>query len=207
MEQVDKSSLVSFSNGSVIEGGAIGLTNQTNREPLTTVVEVHKEGNSNPFLTLDPGMYIWTVVTFFILLVILGKFAWRPILRALDERENFISKSLEDAKAAKKELEEVTLKQEQLVSEAREQAKEIVNKGRESAEKIARDLEERSKSEANKILLNAKREIESEREKAISLLKLETTDLVIRVASKLIDSNLDDEKNRQLIESTIKEIS
>ena len=211
MEQVEKNSLNSFSNGSAVKGEAIGLSNQINRETLTTVVEVpqkeHNEGNGNPFLTLDPGMYIWTLVSFVILLVILGKFAWRPILKVLDEREEFIANSLKEANIAKKELEEVTLKQEKLIFEANEQVREIVNKGKETAEKIAQDIEGRAKVEASKILLDAKREIENEREKIVSLLKLEMADLVIQTASKLIDSNLDDEKNRQLVESAISEIN
>ena len=167
----------------------------------------HEGSEGNPLFLVDPGMIIWTWIVFILLALLLGKFAWKPILKKLDEREAFIRKSLEDAQQAKQELEETTLRQEHILAEAREQAGSMVDKARESAEKIAGDIEDRAKQEANKMLLHAREEIQSERDKAVKLLRMETAGLAIKAASKLIEENLDNEKNRHLIESTIEKIS
>ena len=194
----------------------VSQTNATGQNDVTQTVAVvveqkgihnHHSGGGNPFLTIDPGMYLWTVITFLILLIILAKFAWRPILKVLDDREKFISKALKDAEQAKKEMEEITKKKEQLIIQANDQAKEIVSKGKESADRIAKDIEDRAKTETQKLLLSARKEIENEKNRAMSLLRIETADLVIRAASKLIDDNLDDEKNRKLIDTTIQDLS
>ena len=207
MEQTEKNQYqVKDDQTSAVNNAEAGLYDD--QQVIASVrQDAHPKKEGNPFLSVDPGMYIWTVVTFFILLAILGKFAWRPILKALDEREQFISKSLEDAEKAKRELEEITQRQAELIAQARDQAKEIVSKGKEAAERIAKDIEDRAKAESNKLLLNAKREIEQEKSRAISLLRMETTDLVIKAASHLINSDLDSEKSRKLVDETIKELA
>lgn len=212
VENQSSSSVLSIDSGALSEvespqpAKSVSVVGHSGSPPVvTSVVEKeHSDAESaNPFLTIDPGMYLWTVITFVLLLVILSKFAWRPILKALDDREKFISKSLKDAEQAKKDMEEMSQKQEQLIVQANDQAKEMVAKGKEAAERIAKDIEDRAQAEAQKILLNAKREIENEKEQVMSLLRIETTDLVIRATSKFIDANLDDEKNRKLIDATI----
>ena len=152
---------------------------------------------------LEPGMVIWTWVTFLLLLFILGRFAWRPILRKLDERERFIRESLEKAEEVRREVASTSEKQRQALSEAREQAGEIVAKGREAAERIARDIEARAKTEAGKMILDAKAQIQTEKEKAVQQLRMETTDLVIRAASKLLDEDLDDTRHKKLVDAAI----
>ena len=69
-----------------------------------SVVSISSSGNTNPLVLLDPGLFIWTIITFIVLLMVLGKFAWRPLLTALDDRESKIRNSLDNADKARKEL-------------------------------------------------------------------------------------------------------
>ena len=73
----------------------------------------------NPLVQTDPGLFIWTIVTFLVLLALLAKFAWRPLLEALESRQSAIRKSLDDAQQAKQELERVNQESAQIVNRAR----------------------------------------------------------------------------------------
>jgi F0F1-type ATP synthase membrane subunit b/b' len=90
---------------------------------------------NNPLVQLDPGLFIWTIVTFLVLLTLLAKFAWRPLLQALEERQALIRKSLDDAQQAKQELERVQHESAQVVARARVDADAIVSQSRSDAER------------------------------------------------------------------------
>ena len=84
----------------------------------------------NPLVQTDPGLFIWTIVTFLVLLGLLAKFAWRPLLQALETRQNAIRKSLDDAQQAKQELERLNAESAQIVARARAEADAIISQGR-----------------------------------------------------------------------------
>ncbi len=176
------------------------------------VEEVHQpdQGHTaqgNPLLNLDPGMVVWTWLVFFIFLIILWKYAWKPILKSLDDREQSIKKSLEDVEEAKKILEEASEKQHQLIEKGKEKAEEIVTRANDSARKMANDIQEKAREESEKLIADARVQIESQKNKTIAELRSEVATLAVSVATKLIEANLDDDYNRKLVENYLEEIS
>ena len=160
----------------------------------------------NPLIQVDPGLFLWTILTFLVLLGLLGKFAWKPLLAALERRHEVIKTSLEDAEKAQQELERLQQASKEIVSEARVEAQSIVAKSRAEAEKLKGELRQKAKEEADSILRNAEKQVQLETEKAISEIRGEVVDLSLLVASKLIEKNLSKEDNQSLIEASLKQI-
>jgi F-type H+-transporting ATPase subunit b len=160
----------------------------------------------NPLVQPDPGLFIWTIVTFLVLLWLLVKFAWKPLLALLEKREENIRNSLKDAEKAREELELLNKKTEELLMEAREEAQGIVSAGRTDAEKLQDDLVKKAKEKSESLIAESKRQIQSEKEEALSEIKSEVVTLSLEIASKLIKKNLSDKDNRELINKTLKNI-
>ncbi len=160
----------------------------------------------NPLVQPDPGLFIWTILTFLVLLGLLGKFAWKPLLATLEKRHEMIKNSLDDAQKAKTELERLQQESKEIISEARVEAQAIVAKGRSEAEKLKGELRQKAKEEADSIVRNAEKQIQVERDKAISEIRSEVVDLSLLVASKLIKKNLSKEDNQSLIEESLKQV-
>jgi F-type H+-transporting ATPase subunit b len=169
--------------------------------------EPDHSGGGNPLLRLDPGMAIWTWIVFFIFLFILGKFAWKPILKSLDEREKKIKKSLDDAEKARIALEEASQKQQEIINQGEKEAMGIVQKARDSSQQVAVQIQNKAKQEAEEIIEKAKKDITQQKEQAVNELRREAAGLAISAASKLIETNLDDDKNRKLVDAYIKELT
>ena len=155
---------------------------------------------------INKQMVLWTWVTFGLVLVVLYKFAWKPILAALDEREKGIRDSVENAEKIRTELEQVEGKREKLIKEADDKAKEIITTARKAAVEASKVIENKAKEEANILLENANREIKASKEKAEATLRRDSAELAIALAGKLIGKNLDDTKNRALTEQLISKI-
>jgi F-type H+-transporting ATPase subunit b len=157
----------------------------------------------NPLVQLDPGLFIWTIVTFLVLLGLLAKFAWRPLLAALDERQASIRKSLDDAQQAKLELERVQHESTQIIAKARVDADAIVSTSRADAERLRQVLRDTARNEAAAILRNAEKQIELQTLQAIRQIRTEAVDLSVAIAEKLIGRHLSREDNERLIQETI----
>jgi len=160
----------------------------------------------NPLVQPDPGLFIWTILTFVVLLVLLGKFAWKPLLAALDRRHEMIKDSLDDARKAQQELERLQQESKQIISGARVEAQSILAKTRSEAEKLKGEMRQKAKEEADSIVRNAEKRIQVETEKAISEIRGEVVELSLLVASKLMEKNLSKEDNQSLIEESLKQI-
>jgi F-type H+-transporting ATPase subunit b len=181
---------------------------EMNAAPAThaeTQAPSHQEESGNPLMRIDPGMIIWTWIVFLALLLLLGKFAWKPILKMLDVREKKIRKALEDAEAARLALEEATRRQNQIIGKAEEEAVTIIQRARESASNFAMDLKNKAMHDSEKLIEQAKRAIESEKQKAVAELRTEAAEIAISAASKIIQANLDTERNRELVKDYIKQ--
>lgn len=161
---------------------------------------------NNPLVQLDPGLFIWTIVTFLVLLALLAKFAWRPLLDALDERQAAIRKSLEDAQQARLELERVQHESADLIARARVEADAIVSQSRDDAARLREELRESARAEAAAIIRNAERQIELQTLQAIRQIRSEAVDLSVAIAEKLIGRHLTREDNERLIQQTIEQI-
>jgi F-type H+-transporting ATPase subunit b len=163
-------------------------------------------GGGNPLLRLDPGMVIWTWMVFILLLIILSKFAWRPLMKMLDDREKNVRKALDDIDLAKVTMIDAEKGASRIMAEVEEKSIDIINRARESAQTLAMEINTRALEESEKIIANTKLVINAEREKAVASLRRETATLAVAVAEKLIRTNLDDDKNTALTEKYIEEM-
>ncbi len=159
----------------------------------------------NPLVQPDPGLFLWTILTFLVLLGLLTKFAWKPLLAMLDRREEIIRQSLDDAEKAKHELQRLQQESKEILSKARVEAQSILAKTRSEAEQLKREIRQMAKAQADSILRDAEKQIQVETEKAIAMLKSDVVDLSLVVASKLIRRNLSKEDNQSLIEESLKQ--
>jgi F-type H+-transporting ATPase subunit b len=160
----------------------------------------------NPLVQPDPGLFIWTILTFLVLLGLLAKFAWKPLLHALESRQEMIRKSLDDADLAKQELEKVQQESAKIVVKARAEADAIVSSSRADAAKLQEELHQKAKVEARAIVEGAERQIQQETNRALSKIRHEAVDLSLTIASKLIQRNLSKQDNEALIEDALKQI-
>jgi len=160
----------------------------------------------NPLVQLDPGLFIWTILTFLLLFSVLAKFAWKPLLKYLEGREETIRQSLDDAEKAKEELERLTTEGDAIVAKARAEAQSIVTEGKNAAQKIKDETIRNAKEQASGLISKAEEGIRAEKDRAISEIKTEVADLSISVAEKLIRKNLDADDNRALIDESLKEV-
>ena len=152
------------------------------------------------------GTLFWSVITFLILLVVLKKIAWSPIIEALESRESQIKEALNSAETARENAEKASQDYDDLVKKARAEAQEIVSESKATGERVRQEIKNTAEKEADDIINKAKAKIESEREKAINEIRSVAIDFSIEAASKVIERNLDSEDNRRIINDTIKEV-
>jgi len=160
----------------------------------------------NPLVQPDPGLFIWTILTFLVLLWLLAKFAWRPLLQALESRQELIRKSLDDAQEAKRELERLHQESAQILKEARVQADSIITQTRADGERLREEMKQKARAEADTIVRSAERQIQLETARALQQIRHEAADLSVMIASKLIQRNLSKEDNERLIEDALKQV-
>jgi F-type H+-transporting ATPase subunit b len=155
---------------------------------------------------LEPGIMIWTWVTFFVLFGLLIKVAWKPILSVVEQREKRIQDSLQRAEQAQSEHQRLLQEQQKIFADSEEQIQKMLKENREIAENLKNGIIENAKKEAEKIHRETQQIILREKEAAITELKKQVTDLAIQVASKLMQENMDEKKHRNLVDSYIKDI-
>lgn len=155
-------------------------------------------------LTPSIGLIFWMTISFIVLLIILGKYAWKPILKALENRENSIQKSLDEAKNAREEMAKLTSQNEQILKEARMEREAILKEAREIKDKIINDAKDAATAESNKIIQSAKETINAERITAINQIKSEVADLSVDIAKKVLQKELSSpEEQKKLIDSLV----
>ena len=167
------------------------------------MLEAFKEG----LLKVEPGLFLWTLLSFAILLLILWKAAWKPIVSSLDERAGRIRRDLETAEASRKEAETLYLKHKETIETARDEAMKIISEGRADAERIKNDILEKANAEAQTIVQRAYREIEGAKDKAIVELKTEIVSISTDIAAKIIEKNLKPEDQRTLVEQALQKLN
>jgi F-type H+-transporting ATPase subunit b len=155
----------------------------------------------------DFGLLFWMVLSFSILLFILKKFAWKPILKALADRENSIDEALQAAQLAKDEMTRLQADNEKILREAVIEREKIVKEAREMKESIVRDAKTQASAEANKVMENAKAAIEQEKAAAINDIKEIISTFSIDIAEKILKGHLTDEENqKKLVKNYVDEI-
>ncbi len=153
------------------------------------------------------GLFFWQTILFLILLFILKKYAWKPILDSVSERENTIRESLDSAEKAKKELAELQSKNESLIAEAKIERDALLKEARELKDKIVGDAKGEAKEEADKIVQAAHAAIEAEKAGAIAEMKSEMASLSIEIAKKIIRKELsNNDKQKSLANELVADI-
>lgn len=156
-------------------------------------------------MNIEPGLAIWTIITFVIFLFILKRFAWNPILKALDAREQGIKNDIQAAKNAREEAEKSLEEYRRKLSEAQVEAQAVVAKARRDAERVREELLAKSKREAEAQVERARKQIELERMEAVNQIRSEIAGLVIASAEKVIGKALSAEDHRRLIAEGLRE--
>ena len=157
-------------------------------------------------LNLEPGMMIWTWVTFIVLFFVLAKVAWKPLLSAVEQREKNINDSIRKAKEAKTQAEEMMEERQKQLVGAQEEIQKMMKENKETAEKMKNEIVEKARAEAEKLHKRAQADISREKEAAILELKKQVTDIAIQAASHLMRESIDSPKHRDLIDNYINEL-
>ena len=160
----------------------------------------------NPFVEVAPGLFIWTIITFLLVLFLLSKFAWKPLLKVLQERENEIKSSLKDAEVAKTELEKVNLESEKILNNARAEARKIQAESKSVSEKQRDEIIHKAKEEAKRIVVNAESQIKMEKDLAIKQIQEKVIDLTFSISEKVIKKNLTTDDNQKIIKDSLKSL-
>ena len=168
--------------------------------------EEHGGGASNPFAG-DIGTALWTFIVFGLVVFVLGKFVWPQILRALQQREDYIYQSLEQAKQEREAAEAAHREYVEKLQSARVEASAVVEEGRRDAEVLRRKLEEQAKANADAILERAKREIALATDNAVKELYTLSATLATEVAGRVIEKEIDAGTHERLIAESIEEIA
>ncbi len=157
-------------------------------------------------MDIKPGLTLWTAITFLILVVILSRFAWGPIIKMLDERERTIREAIEQAKRERAEAEKLLADQKESLAAARREAADLAKKNQQEVEALRTELTARARKEADDLVASARRQIQEEKSKAVSELKGQVADLAIDAARRLIQSSLDEKSQRKLVEEYIAQL-
>lgn len=162
----------------------------------------HGEGAPNVF-SGDVGNALWTVVIFLLVVFVLGKYAWGPVLKALQAREDFIREALEKAKRDRDEAETRLKEYEARIANARAEATAIVDEGRRDAEAVKRSIEEQTRSEADKMIARAKHEIQLATDTATKDLYNLSARLATDMASKILGREISAQDHDRLITDSL----
>lgn len=161
---------------------------------------------TNPLVAPDVGLYIWTIVTFLLLLVAFNYLAWRPLKATLAAREDSIRTSLDDARQAREELQRLRGESAKMLADARTEADTILARTREDANRFRDEMKEKAQADAATIVKNAERRIEMETTRALQQIRAEAVEFSVAIASKILQRNVSKEDNERLIEETFRQI-
>jgi len=152
------------------------------------------------------GLVFWTTLSFLIVLFLLKKFAWKPILQTLKERDDSIDQALRSAEEAKKEIEKLQASNDELLKEARNERDRILKEARDTKDQMINEAKDKAKSEADKMISSARTAIENEKMSAITELKAEVANMSIQVAEQLLRKELSDAvKQKELVNELLED--
>jgi F-type H+-transporting ATPase subunit b len=157
-------------------------------------------------LGLNPVALLWQLVGFGLLIFLLYRLLYRPVLRMLDERADRVRKGMEDAAKAREMAERAQEEFEKQIVEARKEGQEIVSQAGQMGEKVRQDILAQARQEAEQLIEKERARMAQERDQAIAELRAEVADLSIKVAERIIGASLDEEAQRKLVKEYLSEI-
>ncbi len=176
---------------------SLSLTSAT----LLLAQEGHAEGSSTSMFDPKAGLMFWTLLIFVFLLVVLSKYAYKPLLASVEAREAALEKAITDAKTDRAEAAKLLAEQQKQLAETRADVQKVMADARTATEALRAEMLDKVKAEGADMLDRTRREMQAEKEKAIAELRREAVDLAITGASKVIGRNLDSATDRSLVES------
>tara|TARA_Y100000739_G_C20553044_1_gene439217 strand:+ start:463 stop:966 length:504 start_codon:yes stop_codon:yes gene_type:complete len=157
-------------------------------------------------VTPSIGLIFWTCVVFTLLILLLRKFAWKPILTAVDKRNQSIDEALKAAEKAKEELASLNIDNEKILNDAKKERDQLLKEAREIKESIVSEAKNEAGEEADKIIVSAKEQIHNDKMKAMTELKNQIAEISIEMTEKVLKNKLQDpEKQKELISLELKQ--
>jgi F-type H+-transporting ATPase subunit b len=172
----------------------------------TAQVAPEESTQSGSLLTPNGGLMFWTLVTFIVLLLILGRLVFPKITAAVEAREKALEEAIEGAKRDREAAAQALADQQRQIEAARNEAQQIISQSRQTGEQVRAQMIEDTHKQQQQMLETARREIEQEKDRAIAEMRREAIDLAIAGASKVIEKNLDDQANRRIVENFLSSI-
>ena len=178
--------------------------------PLLLLIQEHAaevaEAPKGGLLSPSGGLMFWTLLIFVILLFVLSRAAFKPMLAAVEAREKSLEEAIANAKADREAAAKILAEHKAQLDAARGEAQKLIAEGRAVGDKVRADMIEETRGQQQEMLERARREIEGEKQRAIADLRREAVDLAIAGAGKVIEKNLDDASNRKIVESFLSQI-
>jgi F-type H+-transporting ATPase subunit b len=157
-------------------------------------------------MDLNPGLTLWTAITFLFLILVLWKFAFGPIGKMLTERENTIRDAIDSARKEREEAEKLLAQQKDALVKAQRDAAELAKRNQQEMEAFRSQLTAQARKEADDMVAAARKSIEEERKLAVAQLRAEVADLAVAAAARIVKSSLDEKAQRQLVDEYIKDL-
>lgn len=153
------------------------------------------------FLDIQTGPILWTILNFLILLLLLGKVAWKPIMKALEARETTINDALNRAEVAKSEAERILAENQNSLRKAEEESQRVLRESREYAERMQAEAMQKAQDESRRLLEQASKEIERNKQQALNELRTEVATLAVGAAEKILNESLDADRHKRLVDN------
>lgn len=170
----------------------------------TPLLAQEGEASGSTLMSLQTNLMFWTLLIFLVLFFLLTKFAFKPITAAVEAREKSLEEALASAKRDRDEAATLLAEHRAQIDAARGEAQKLIAEARGTGEKIRNDMLEKARAEQQATVERGVQEIEREKERAIAELRREAIDMAIAGASRVIEENLDSDKNRKLVEGFLK---
>ena len=176
--------------------------------PVTTMALLASSGGGggNPLLRVDPGLAIWTLIIFLLLLFVLWRYGWGMMIDKLDARDRAIRGSIEEARAERLEAEKLLLEQKALLDQTRRETAAMLQGAQQEAGAERHRLVEQAREEYERIVERGREQIDQEKRAAVAEVRKVVADLAVGVAGRLIDKNLDTAAQRELAEKFVGEL-
>ncbi len=157
-------------------------------------------------LEINPGLIVWTIVSFVVFAAVLGKYAWKPIIKALTEREDKIRSAIEQAERARTEAAELLKKNEENMARAEEQYQKVIRESRTAADKVREEMLAKARQQAQQEMQRATEEIQRNVDAARQQLRTEVADLAVKAAEKILEETIDEQKQKKLVNAFLDQL-
>ena len=155
---------------------------------------------------INPGLMVWTVITFVVLVMVLSKYAWKPLLKSLQDREVGIRQALDQAERARMEAADLLKQNERNSAKAEDEYQKIIREGKAFAEKLKEEVVAKAHQQAQREIQQAKEEIQRDVDAAKQQLRNEVADLAVLAAGKILDETLDAQKHKKIVDNFLNQL-